>query len=175
MQIETRVHPEALFIRSATLADIDDILATQHSAPEAAQWPRDAYTEALTHCAHQTQGLQRIVLCALQNHRVVGFAVGSRLAIGETTECELENMAVHPDHRRCGWGGKLAKAILAWCGEQSATQVRLEVRASNVAAIELYENLRFKIAGRRKHYYAHPAEDAVLMVWTPAESLSPEV
>ena len=39
----------------------------------------------------------------------------------------------------------------------------LEVRASNYPAIALYGSRGFRGAGRRKNYYEHPREDAVIM------------
>ena len=39
----------------------------------------------------------------------------------------------------------------------------LEVRASNYDAIALYGSRGFRSVGRRKNYYEHPREDAVLM------------
>ena len=39
----------------------------------------------------------------------------------------------------------------------------LEVRASNVPAISLYEKLGFAEVGRRKNYYRNPREDALIM------------
>ena len=39
----------------------------------------------------------------------------------------------------------------------------LEVRASNAAALSLYESEGFEIVGRRRNYYHHPAEDALVM------------
>ena len=50
--------------------------------------------------------------------------------------------------------GVLARAQGAWF---------LEVRASNAAAIQLYESAGFHRAGRRPDYYADPAEDAIVM------------
>jgi len=39
----------------------------------------------------------------------------------------------------------------------------LEVRASNSAAIKLYDLLGFKKAGIRKNFYSAPKEDALIM------------
>ena len=39
----------------------------------------------------------------------------------------------------------------------------LEVRASNVPAIALYEKLGFSQAGRRPNYYRNPREDALIL------------
>jgi ribosomal-protein-alanine N-acetyltransferase len=41
----------------------------------------------------------------------------------------------------------------------------LEVRASNTAALALYESLGFKPAGKRRDYYSEPDEDALIYVY----------
>ena len=43
------------------------------------------------------------------------------------------------------------------------SEVTLEVRASNVAAIGLYERHGLTVLGRRKGYYADTGEDALIM------------
>ena len=48
------------------------------------------------------------------------------------------------------------------CGDESDV-MKLEVRASNVPAISLYEKLGFYEVGRRKNYYRNPREDALIM------------
>ena len=37
------------------------------------------------------------------------------------------------------------------------------MRPSNAAAIALYQGFGFQEAGRRKNYYDHPKEDAIIM------------
>ena len=39
----------------------------------------------------------------------------------------------------------------------------LEVRATNMPAIKLYEKLGFTKAGIRKNFYENPKEDAIIM------------
>ena len=39
----------------------------------------------------------------------------------------------------------------------------LEVRESNVHAIEMYEKFGYTVLGRRKNFYRCPVEDALLM------------
>ena len=48
-------------------------------------------------------------------------------------------------------------------GEVNLAFLTLEVRASNQAAIALYEKHGFHQAGLRKGYYQHPREDAIIM------------
>ena len=44
-----------------------------------------------------------------------------------------------------------------------ATAGYLEVRASNEAANALYQRYGFRQIGRRRNYYDHPREDAIIM------------
>ena len=47
---------------------------------------------------------------------------------------------------------------------QGASSVYLEVRPSNLPAIELYQKLGFNEIGRRPKYYTDSKEDAVVMM-----------
>ena len=67
-----------------------------------------------------------------------------------------------PDYRRKGIGKKLAELMLTSCS--GVRTVCLEVRASNIAAITLYQALGFEAISVRKHYYDLPREDAVIMI-----------
>ena len=74
----------------------------------------------------------------------------------------IDNIAVEPDARRHG----VASALLdVYCryGAANLAFLTLEVRASNAPAIALYEKYGFAAVGRRKNYYQHPKEDAVIM------------
>lgn len=86
--------------------------------------------------------------------------IGLRDVAGEG---EISNVAVHPDRRREGIGSLLLKRALDKCRELSITDVTLEVRASNEAAVRLYESFGFKSEGIRPGFYEKPAEDALIM------------
>ena len=47
--------------------------------------------------------------------------------------------------------------------EKDLAFVTLEVRASNLAAINLYEKLGFVQVGKRPNYYRNPKEDALIL------------
>ncbi len=79
-------------------------------------------------------------------------------------EGQITNIAVHPDHRRCGYGAAITRALLRHAKDARLESVSLEVRVSNTAAIELYKQAGFVEAGRRKGFYAKPTEDALVMV-----------
>ncbi|MCI8497411.1 MAG: ribosomal protein S18-alanine N-acetyltransferase [Clostridiales bacterium] len=79
-------------------------------------------------------------------------------------ECDIANIAVSPDHRRQGIGSRLMFEAVRYGMQSGITQMFLEVRESNAAAISLYQSFDFTAVGRRKNYYSLPCEDAVIMV-----------
>lgn len=79
-------------------------------------------------------------------------------------EGQITNIAVHPKARRQGFGRAVLNALIRDAKERDLEQIALEVRASNEAAIGLYEKTGFFVAGRRKNFYKKPAEDALVML-----------
>jgi ribosomal-protein-alanine acetyltransferase len=90
--------------------------------------------------------------------RIRGFIIACKIR----DEYELENLVVGTESRRQGIGRLLVNQLLAHSRENHASGIFLEVRESNRAARELYEEFGFKIAGLRRSYYQAPPEDAVL-------------
>ena len=99
-------------------------------------WSRNALAEELDNA------LSAFLVALDENDRVVGYA-GLQVVLDEGY---ITNVAVRPDCRRRG------VAFLS-----------LEVRASNYAAIALYGQHGYRGVGRRRNYYEHPKEDAVIM------------
>jgi ribosomal-protein-alanine N-acetyltransferase len=130
-------------IRAATVADLRAIAAIQAASPEAAQWDAAAY-------------LDYDCRVASVEARVLGFLVARQVAPGER---EILNLAVEPAERRAGIARKLVRDALA----STPAAWFLEVRASNAAAIQLYESAGFHRAGRRPDYYYERTEDAIVM------------
>ena len=78
-----------------------------------------------------------------------GFLIGRTIA----DEAELLTLAVAPDQRRQGTGGRLMAAFLTESARAGAATAFLEVAADNAAALSLYRNHGFAEAGRRRGYY----------------------
>lgn len=95
-------------------------------------------------------------------------ADGSVVAYGgmliTVDEGQITNIAVHPDHRRRGYGAAILRALLRHAKDARLESVSLEVRPSNTAAVAMYRNVGFAEAGRRKAFYTKPTEDALVMV-----------
>ena len=93
------------------------------------------------------------------NETVVGYA-GLQVVLDEGY---IANIAVFPEHRRKGVAGQLLQVFMNFAEANRLAFLTLEVRASNQAAIALYANRGFEEVGRRKNYYEHPIEDAIIM------------
>ena len=74
----------------------------------------------------------------------------------------IDNIAVREDYRGQGIADDLLDVFVRF-GQAHLAFLTLEVRASNYAAIALYGSRGFRGVGRRKNYYEHPREDAVIM------------
>ena len=95
-------------------------------------------------------------LVALDGEEVVGY-VGSQTVL---QEADMMNIAVAESHRRKGIARMLVEALIR---QLDAYQLTLEVRASNIPAISLYEAMGFQQVGLRKNYYRKPKEDALIL------------
>ena len=124
--------------------DVEAILAIQAACPEIAQWTawdydRVARGEMAGWVATQNSNVGAEIadedaaeLIGKGDVDVAGFLVARRLS----TDLEILNFAVESDWRRCGIGAELLTAALQWAQTFQATQAILEVRASNLAALD---------------------------------------
>ncbi|HUQ01012.1 MAG TPA: ribosomal protein S18-alanine N-acetyltransferase [Kofleriaceae bacterium] len=87
-------------------------------------------------------------------------------------ELHINTLAVAPAARRGGRATFLLRAVMAEAARAGATKATLEVRASNQAALGLYDRLGFRVAAQRPRYYTRPEEDA-LILWRDSLDTSP--
>ena len=73
---------------------------------------------------------------------------------------------VVPSERRKGIATSLIRKLIEYGAENNLDYITLEVRQSNIPAINLYSNNGFEKVGVRKKYYSTPTEDAILMNYT---------
>ena len=116
-------------------------------------WSRDAIASHL----NSPSGVA--FLATDDGKKPVGYLLG--LMLGE--EAELLRIGVLSEHRHLGIGLWLLDAFLFHLKIEDVTACHLEVREGNSAALGLYEESGFTVAGRRKSYYKNPTEDALLM------------
>ena len=124
------------------LARVVDI--AKASLPEA--WTLEGFTAELE---------KQTSIALVIGEPTFGFAIASSVA----GELEIFAVAIDPSQRRAGAGTALLDALLR---VPDVERSFLEVRASNAAAIALYERAGFRKVGTRECYYAD-GEDAVVM------------
>ena len=90
---------------------------------------------------------------------IVGFAGIWVLA----DEAHITNIAVRQQYQHRGIGELLLISIIDLAKELKASIMTLEVRASNIAAQNLYSKYGFTQVGIRRGYYLDNREDGVLM------------
>jgi ribosomal-protein-alanine N-acetyltransferase len=139
--------------------DIDRVLVLARESFEAPRWARSDYEKLLVDTPAPL--LVRHGLVALRGASLAGFVVASWLR--QEPAAELEGLFVDPDFRRQGIGASLVTACMTWAANAGASVVRLEVRASNAAALALYQRQGFQAVGVRPAYYSAPTEDALLL------------
>ena len=144
-------HP-SFSIRPAVLCDIPAIAGIE-AACFSDPWSEKALTETM-------ENPIAALLCAKSGDGITAGYVGVYF-MGE--DADITNVAVLPAHRRKGLADSLITALEALCRERGVLRLHLEVRASNVPAIALYEKHGFFRDGLRRNYYRNPREDAVLM------------
>lgn len=130
------------------LAAVAQIERSCFSAP----WSEKMLAEAL--CSEHT----RYTVALGDEGKVLGY-VGLQTVLDEGY---ILNVAVAPAYRRRGVADALLDALCR-SGKEKLSFLTLEVRASNEAAIALYRRHGFVPMGRRRDYYDHPTEDAILM------------
>lgn len=141
--------------RTMTPADLPAVLAIEqrsHPSP----WPFRGLEESLA--AHRS-----VVMLDAQM-TVLGFAFVQKIL----DEAHLLDIAIEPARRGKGYGRQLMQYLLSEAMPADIAHWFLEVRASNSAAIALYNSLGFNEMGLRRNYYrdAQGSEDAVLMAYT---------
>ena len=138
---------------AGSAADLDAIVALEAQA-FTNPWPRETLVWELTN-----SDVTRIYLLRSDAGAVVAFCVCWVVF----DELHINTLAVAPDERRKGLATLLLRRVLAEALKEGARKATLEVRASNTAALALYERLGFRVTSTRPRYYTNPDEDALIL------------
>ena len=131
--------------------DISSVMAIEECVfPETAWSPAQFWSELAQD--------DRAYLVTEQSGRIAAY--GGVMVRPPTAD--IQTMAVDPEYRGRGIARDLLGRLLATADESGCSEVLLEVRADNVAAIALYESEGFAAIARRTSYYG-PGLDALIM------------
>lgn len=139
-----------MLIEQMTKKHIDDVLEVEHLSLKS-PWSKNMFLEELS-------GKFAMYCVATENDKAVAY-MGMHCVCGEG---HITNIAVHPDFRREGIASNLINHFINYAKKNNFELLTLEVRESNIPAIECYKKFGFTEVGLRKNYYEHK-ENAVLM------------
>lgn len=110
-----------------------------------------------------------IALSIKYSGKLAGFII-ARLIItnqaGEQNyeyETEILNIAITKRLQNRGLGQKLLDTFLKTIKTRHVSEIWLEVRETNLQAINFYKKNGFSIQFERKNYYSNPTENALIM------------
>ncbi len=116
-------------------------------------WPPSAFREVLDN--EEINGL-----VGKMDGQIAAYAIYT-IGCGES---RLANLAVAPDFRRKSIAKILLSNILKIVKEADCEYIFLDVRPSNVAAINLYKKFGFTELYTKPNYYNTPKEDVLVMI-----------
>lgn len=138
-------------IRKMTIQDLDQIMLIEKEA-FSLPWSRQAYENELKN--------QYATYFVLDMEGCIGAYGGIWVVFDEA---HITNVAVAVKYRGSGCGKTLMKELEKSAIKKGADRILLEVRPSNLAALNMYSGLGYKATGLRKQYYSDNGEDAVIM------------
>ena len=135
-----------MLIRSLVESDIDQILAFKLGYYET-PWSKKQLVGVLQASLRGT--------CLVN----VGIDDKTRVAIAYIVvsyvldQADVQNIVVDESFRGLGWGRKMLQATTNELGSKGVTELFLEVRPSNQAAVNLYQSMGFEYKQKRQDYY----------------------
>lgn len=139
-------------LRPMQIVDLNAVMAIEphiYSHP----WTRGNFSDSLN-SGHSAWVLER-------DEKIIGYA----LLMIVLDEAHLLNLSIAMAYQKQGLGRFLLEHMLKISKKYQAVNMFLEVRASNISALALYENMGFNEMAVRRNYYPanNGREDAILM------------
>lgn len=144
-----------IYISQMKTDDIDEVVQIEAESYGEHHWSKSSFYDEMNnnlakyYCAKTVEG------------KIVAYAGTWNIL----DEGHITTIAVKPNYRRKHIGEALIIKILENCYENKIKYLTLEVRESNIPAIELYHKYGFSSLGTRKGYYQDNNENALIM-WT---------
>jgi ribosomal-protein-alanine N-acetyltransferase len=150
------VSPKSLNFRKIQVEDLPEVMAIERQCYEF-PWSEEIFKSCFN--------AGNLAMFAELEGKAIGYGILSTVL----DEASLLNICIAPSEQGKGY----AKVLLQFLCEQvralGADTLFLEVRASNQAALHLYENMGFNQIGTRRNYY--PAKKGREDAWMFALSL----
>ncbi|GGE53405.1 N-acetyltransferase GCN5 [Agaricicola taiwanensis] len=132
-------------IRPAELEDLDALCAIEERVFDTDRLSRRSFRHYIT------KARDALLVAVDEDNNLLGYALV--LFRSGTALARLYSIAVQPDRLKSGIGSRLIKAAEDEAEARDCILLRLEVRADNQAAIELYKRRGYKQFGTYLDYY----------------------
>ena len=136
-----------------TKADLSAVLKIETDL-----FPTDAWTEALFLGELSEVPVSRKVAVAELEGEVIGYV--SLRFVGR--QGDVNTIAIAKDFQRKGFGNQLLDWLLMTAKDLGVRELFLDVRADNLAAIEMYKKAGFDRIDIRRNYYDHSVDADVM-------------
>jgi ribosomal-protein-alanine N-acetyltransferase len=174
LQSSMQTTSELAFL-SMTVTDLDAVLAIE-SVSHLHPWTQGNFSDSLA-AGHWAYCVRPKLADAVKGSYLDPDILWAYcILFPAVDELHLLNITVSPKLRRLGIGTKMMATIEGVAAQQKMPRIILEVRPSNLSALQLYMRLGYEHIGTRKNYYPLDAasglrEDA----WVFAKSIKLEV
>lgn len=160
-----KIKTDVSIIENCTAEDLEEIIRIEEEAFPI-PWSRNLFREELLN------PVARIIV-ARNNSEGISTIVGYAVYWLVADELHLQKIAVRRDLRHMGLASGILETAFKTAAAMKTKRATLEVRASNMPALNLYKKFGFRIEGRRPRYYDDPDEDALIM-WGELQANIPE-
>ncbi len=140
-------------VEKMTNDDIQRVMEIEH-ASFSAPWSRQMFLSELSEAPFSSSYVVR----ENRSRRIVGY-ITFRVVFDDLS---VMNLAVDPAYRKRGIGGELIRFAMRIGHTGGVRRATLEVRATNLAAQNLYKKFGFREVGCRPNYYSRPTEHALV-------------
>jgi len=138
-------------IRKTKSSDIDAVFKIEKS--QSGTWKREYFEDEVFNSLSYFYVIEDYI-----SKDIIGFIIF--WIIDEIAE--LHSISTDDDYKRQGYAKKMINHMFDILRNKKIREVFLEVRKSNIPAINLYKQLEFNKISERKEYYRSPVEDALI-------------
>ncbi|XP_043979422.1 N-acetyltransferase 8-like 2 [Gambusia affinis] len=124
----------ARYVAVKLKTDMQDIDGTYLSRPDDCFWVAEAEVDGVT--------------------QVIGMVAVLCIESGKEKHGELFRMSISPKFRRMGLGRRLTQTVIDFCKERGFSKLVLETSSTQMAAVDLYKKLGFKLVLTHKDVYS---------------------
>jgi ribosomal-protein-alanine N-acetyltransferase len=140
-----------IYIKQASIQHLDKIAEIENSL--------NIRNLSYSSLKNDLESTNTIYLVLLDNESIIGY-IGLEPLVDHA---DITGIAVLNEYRKKGLASYLLNTAIEKCREINLDNIFLEVRTSNLPAINLYKKLGFKKISIRNNYYSN-GEDALIFV-----------